>query len=91
MLAEKADFGVFLCGSGSGMAIVANRFKYLYAAVAWDQASARLAREDDNVNVLCLPSDWLDNEQIVTLVDVWLSAEFQAGRYAQRLQMMDSI
>lgn len=81
---------VLLCGSGVGMAIAANRFPNIYAAVAWDADVACKAKEDDNVNVLCIPADYVTLEQTREIIQAWLGAQFKGGRYQQRLEMIDS-
>ena len=85
-----ADAGIFLCGSGIGPAITANRFKGMYAGVVWSDDVARIAKEHNDVNVLVLPSDYIANEQAITLVLSWLNASFKAGRYQERLNMIDT-
>ncbi len=91
LLEKKADLGVLICGSGLGMAIAANRFRGIYAAVAWNEESARVGREDDNTNLLVLPSDFLDGEQVIAILRAWLRAEFKGGRHQDRLRMIDGI
>lgn len=83
------DRGILLCGTGTGMAMAANRFKHIYAAVAWSEEIARRAREEDWSNVLVLPADYLDLEQSAKIVTAWLHAEPKAGRYHARVAMID--
>ena len=78
-----------LCATGVGMAIAANRFPNIYAGLAWNEEIARLSKEDDNVNVLVLPSDFVSNEQMIAMTRAWLSAQFNEGRYAKRIAMID--
>jgi len=89
MLAGRVDCGVLLCGSGIGMAIFANRRPGIYAGVVWNSDIARQAKEEDNANIVVLPSDFVSHEQSVEIIQVWLSATFKGGRYAQRLAMID--
>lgn len=89
ILNKEAQYGILLCGSGIGVAIVANRFKYIYAGLVWNETIARQAREDDNCNVIALPADYITPEQIHSLLEAWLTAEFKEGRYAHRLAMID--
>jgi len=86
---KKAVAGILLCGSGAGIAIAANRFKEIYAALVWDQETARLAKEHDGANVLVLGSDFVSDEQAVKMVAAWLTAEFKGGRYQRRIDMID--
>jgi len=84
-----ASVGVLICGSGIGMAIAANRYKGIYAALCWNVAIAQVARQDDGSNLLVLPSDFVTPEQAVEMFKVWIGASFKGGRYQQRLDMID--
>lgn len=88
---KHADRGLLLCGSGVGMAITANRFPGVYAAVAWNDESARIGREDDNSNVLVIPTDFVEADQAIEFLRAWLRTEFKHGRYQKRLEMIDEI
>lgn len=89
MLSGQAQKGILLCGSGIGMGIYANRYKGIYAGVAWSPEVAQQAAQDDNVNILVLPSDYISNDQAVAAVHAWLHTQFKGGRYADRLAMID--
>ncbi len=91
LLDGQADRGILLCGTGIGMAIVANRFPKIYAGLAWNEEVARLSREDDNANVLVLPSDFVSEELAVTMVNAWLTAKFNGGRHQERIAMIDQL
>lgn len=86
-----ADAAVLICGTGAGMAIAANRYHGIYAALAWDLTTARRAKEDDHANILVLPSDYIHDELAQDMVTAWLLAEFKQGRYAERIKMIDAI
>lgn len=89
MLTDHIQLGVLLCGSGIGMAIAANRFEGIRAGVAWNVAIARMAREDDDCNILVIPADVCDAELARELVAAWLGAAFKGGRYAERIAMLE--
>lgn len=89
MLSGQVQQGILLCGSGIGMAISANRHKGIRAGVVWNDRVAKMAKEDDNVNVLVLPSDYISHEHLIPLIDSWFYAEFKGGRYAERIAMLD--
>lgn len=91
LLSGDADSGIFICGTGTGMAIAANRYRYVYAGVAWTPEIARHGKEDDHMNVLALPADWVDHQQALEIISEWLQAHFKGGRYAQRLAMLDGV
>ncbi|HSW74123.1 MAG TPA: RpiB/LacA/LacB family sugar-phosphate isomerase [Candidatus Limnocylindria bacterium] len=87
----KAERGVLLCGSGVGMAIAANRFKGIYAALVWNEEVARRAAQDDNANILVLPADFITHQQAVTMIGVWLTSSFKGERYQQRIEQVDAL
>ena len=88
ILNKEADLGVLICGSGIGMAIVANRYNGIYAGVVFNNQISKVAKEDDNVNVLVLPADFISSVNYIELISVWLKAEFKGGRYQERLDMI---
>jgi len=81
--------GVLLCGTGTGMAIAANRHKNIYAAVVWNADIAARCRQEDNTNILVLPCDFISYVEAVNMIESWLAQEFKGGRYAQRIAMID--
>lgn len=84
--------GILICGSGQGMVMAANRFKGIRASLAWDQTSAREARNDDNANVLCLPAKLLDGPEADVVVETWLNTPFaNAPRFVRRLKELDEL
>lgn len=84
--------GIVICGSGVGVCIVANKIKTIRAAEAWSPEVAHAARNDDNVNVLCLSSDNLDFEQSKPIVQAFLDTSFGAeDRYKRRLKQIEDI
>ncbi len=91
ILNNEAQKGVLICGSGVGMGITANRFPSIYAGVAWNEDIARHGRENDNVNVLVIPSDYVSDEQAAAIVTAWLSVEFKGGRYQERIDMINNM
>jgi ribose 5-phosphate isomerase B len=78
--------GVLVCGSGTGMAIAANKVHGVRAAVAWSPDIARLAREHNNANVLSLPARFLDYDQDKEIVKAWFAADFEGGRHERRVE-----
>lgn len=84
--------GILICGSGQGMVMAANRFKGIYAALAWDVQSAKESRNDDNSNVLCLPAHVLSEKELNDIADTWLKTPFAAApRFVRRLKQIDEL
>lgn len=84
--ARRVDVGICLCGTGIGMAMAANRDTYVRAAVVWNKVSARLSRQHNNANILCLGARLLQPQEATELVQLWLSTSFQGGRHQKRLE-----
>ena len=90
-LDKEVECAILLCGTGIGMAIAANRYKGIYAGVAFTEAVAKSAKEDDNVNFLVLPADYLTDLEALACVNSWLKATFKGERYEKRIKMIDAI
>lgn len=84
--------GVLICGSGQGMCMAANRFKGIRAALGYDQEAVRSARNDDDSNVLAIPSHALTFEKTIGIVETWLMTPFAgAPRFKRRIEEMDQL
>lgn len=84
--------GVFICGSGHGMDMVANKFKGIRAALVFNPEVAVQSREHEDANVLILASDWLEPEKAKDLVTIWLGKQFDgAERNIRRLGKVGEI
>lgn len=81
--------GVLLCGSGIGVSMVANRFKGARAALCRTVEDARLSREHNNANIICLGARMSSLEEIHDMLEVWLSTEFEGGRHQERISLFD--
>lgn len=88
---KEADLGILICGTGVGMAIAANRYDGIYAAPVWNDEVATLSREHDNVNMLVIPSDFVTEDEMHSMVGAWLNARFQEGPYKERIKMIDAL
>jgi len=83
VVAEKSQ-GILLCGSGTGMAIAANKVKGIRAAVAYDGLSGQIAREHNNANILCLGGRTLSFDDIEGIVSVWLDMPYTGEQRHQK-------
>ena len=83
--------GLLVCGSGTGMAIAANKVPGVRAAVAWNEETARLAREHNDANVLALGARTTPTEQLPGIVRAWFNAKFDAGRHERRVEKIREI
>ena len=76
----KYEFGVLVCGTGIGMCMVANKVKGIRAAVVHDEFTARMAKEHNNANIICLGGRVLDEKAAEKIVKVFLESEFDGSR-----------
>ncbi|MDD5758142.1 MAG: ribose 5-phosphate isomerase B [Desulfobulbaceae bacterium] len=87
VLNGEADFGILLCGTGIGMSMVANRFKGIRAALCHELFTARMSREHNDANVLCLGARVVGPGLALEMVKTWLSTGFGGGRHLRRIEM----
>jgi len=92
---DKDPRAILICGGGQGMAMAANRFKGIRASVIWDAEEARITRNDNDSNVLALPSRVLESEDDQVwqdIIDTWLHTPFAAAaRYKRRNAELDEL
>lgn len=85
------DQGLLLCGSGTGMAIAANKVHGVRAAVAWNEDIARLARTHNNANVLALAARFTAPDEMDKIVRAWFAAKFEGGRHTKRVDKIEEL
>jgi ribose 5-phosphate isomerase B len=83
---KKSDIGILVCGSGTGMAISANKVKGIRAAVCYNQMSTRLSRQHNNANIIALGSRLTKKSLSLKLVEVFLKTKFEGGRHLRRVK-----
>ena len=81
----KLKTGIIICGSGNGVAITANKYKNVRAAVCWNEEITRLARKHNNANVIALPARFISEEEALTFAGIFLSTGFEGGRHQRRV------
>lgn len=92
VLAEADTRGVLVCGSGQGMVMAANRFPGIRAGLGWCEAAARSSRNDEDSNVISLPSTLFGSDDWQKVLDVWLQTPFaKAERFIRRNREMDNL
>ena len=85
ILSQKSDVGILVCGSGTGMAITANKFKGIRAAQCYSKSSVILSREHNNSNIICLGSRLLKYKEAFKYVMYFLNTKFKGGRHQKRI------
>jgi ribose 5-phosphate isomerase B len=91
VVSGEVECAVALCGTGIGISLAANKVKGIRAAVCSEPCSARLSKEHNNANILALGARIVGTEMAKMIVEEWLSAEFQGGRHADRVNMIMQI
>lgn len=81
----EVDFGILLCGSANGVAMTANKHQGIRAALCWKPEVAVPARTHNDANVLCIPARHVSIEDTKTIIEVFLTEEFEGGRHARRV------
>ena len=87
----RAEQGLLVCGSGTGMAIAANKVQGVRAAVAWSEETARLARQHNDANVLAIGARTTPVDDIPRIVRAWFNARFDGGRHTGRVEKIRQI
>jgi ribose 5-phosphate isomerase B len=90
---SRGDYeqGLLVCGSGTGMAIAANKVHGVRAAVAWNEETASLARRHNNANVLSLAARITPEAEIPKILEAWFSSDFEGGRHAARVDKISEL
>jgi len=90
---SRGDYeqGLLVCGSGTGMAIAANKVHGVRAAVAWNEETASLARRHNNANVLSLAARITPGAEIPKILEAWFSSDFEGGRHATRVDKISEL
>lgn len=85
---RDADFGILLCGSANGVAMTANKHQKIRAGLCWNKEIVHLIRSHNNANILCIPARFTARQQVLEMVDVFLSTPFEGGRHQNRIDKM---
>jgi ribose 5-phosphate isomerase B len=89
---EGSSVGILICRSGIGMCMAANKVKGIRAAAVYNEWAARVSREDNDANVLCLPGQYLNDEEIKKIIEVWLATSFSnKERHRRRIKKLELI
>lgn len=82
---KEADYGVLLCGSGQGVCMTANKHQGIRASLCWQNDIARLCREHNDANIICMPARFISESMAIDMVDVFLGTAFEGGRHERRV------
>ncbi len=85
---NKGSFGILICGSGTGMAIVANKTKNIRAALCYSKKNTKLSRLHNNANIITLGERLINKNKAISLIKIFLSTKFEGGRHLRRVKKM---
>ena len=83
---NKVDFGISLCGSGTGINITVNKHQGIRSAICWNVPIAKLAREHNDANICALPARFISFMDAKEIIDTFLNTGFDGGRHLRRVQ-----
>ena len=84
----EVERGVVMCGSGIGISIAANKIPGVRAALCWNEETARLARQHNDANVLCIGARFVEPEAAAAMIRAFVETEFAGGRHQQRVDKL---
>ena len=82
---KKSDLGILICGSGNGVAMTANKYKKVRAALCWNEELAVLAKQHNNANIVCIPARFISKEEALQIVKSFIQTGFEGGRHERRV------
>ena len=85
---HKGSFGILICGSGMGMAMTANKYKKIRAALCYNVKNTRLSRLHNNANIITLGERLISKNKAFNLVKIFLNTKFEGGRHLRRIKKM---
>ena len=84
-ISEQKNFGILICGTGFGMCMVANKYRKIRAVVCRNTDEAKIARQHNNANILCLGERITGKEQIIEIIKAFILTAYEGGRHNRRI------
>lgn len=88
---KKADIGILICRSGIGMSMVANKYRGIRCASCYNEEMAKFSRMHNDANVLALGADYMNVNQAICIVRMFLATSFEGGRHIDRVNLISEI
>lgn len=88
-VAEGNGMGVLICGSANGVCMTANKHRGIRAALAWNNEVAKLARQHNNANIICIPARFVSNAEAEKILEAFLATDFEGGRHERRVEKIE--
>lgn len=86
---EKGDLGILICGTGNGVCMTANKFKGIRAVICWNKEIARLAKQHNNANIICIPSRFIKVKEAIKIIESFILEKFEGGRHERRIKKIN--
>ena len=86
---EKGDLGIIICGTGNGVCMTANKFKGIRAVICWNEEIAKLAKQHNNANIICMPSRFIKEEEAIKIIESFILEKFEGGRHERRIKKIN--
>ena len=88
---KKSELGIIVCGSGNGAAMTANKHEKIRAALCWSGEISKLSRQHNDANILSIPARFVNLEQALEMVDIFITTPFEGGRHQKRIDKIHCI
>ena len=88
---KVCDFGIVICTSGEGISMAANKVKGIRCGIAYNDDVARLMRQHNNANMIAFGQKFMNLEDVLRRIDIFLSTPFEGGRHATRVDLISDI
>ena len=89
IISEKGDLGILICGTGNGVCMTANKFKGIRAVICWNEEIAKLAKQHNNANIICIPSRFIKVEEAIKIIESFILEKFEGGRHERRIKKIN--
>ena len=88
---KKSELGIIVCGSGNGAAMTANKHQKIRAALCWSGEISKLSRQHNDANIISIPARFVNIEQALEMVDMFITTPFEGGRHQKRIDKIPCI
>lgn len=86
---NEAAFGILICGSANGVAITANKHQNIRAGLCWNIEVAKLTRQHNNANVICIPARFVSIDDAIDMINIFMQTSFEGGRHQNRIEKIN--
>ncbi|HTE11169.1 MAG TPA: ribose 5-phosphate isomerase B [Chitinophagaceae bacterium] len=85
---QESNFGILICGTGNGVCMTANKHQGIRAGLCWATDVAKLIRQHNNANIICIPSRFTALPSALDMIEIFMATEFEGGRHQGRINKM---